>query len=350
MINYKKLANLVNLLLVVLPLVSCTPVDNPEKIWEFSSVGLFSANLTPDGKYSLCATVDKGVSYWDLESNQEKFRFNHGIDPKTRQPKTITQVALAPDESIGATALPGEIGIWDLKTGKSLRYWSLPHSDRQILSLSLSEYGKYALIGFTGSKATLINLVTGQTLKEFEHADSIRTVSLSHKGQFALLGSDDKYLRLWDLNTGNLFKQWLMESAVQYATFSPDDQFILVSQTLGKGKIISVQTGETISSLSNQFGHDFSLGSNSLLSAAFFDNNRYIAAGCSPRYIRIFDVKTGKLTKQFSLSKKTNWITSPAPIIALAITANNQVIAQSSNGLGYLYSLYGSTVNVVNTE
>ncbi len=349
-LNYKNLTYLVTLLLVILPLVSCTPVDKPEKIWEFSSVGLFSASLSPEGKYSLCATVDKGVSYWDLENNQEKFKFTHGIDPKTKQNKTVSQVALASGKAIGATALPGELGVWDLHTGKSLRYWTLPYADRQILSLSLSEYGKYALISFSGNHAILINLVSGQTLKEFKQTDSIAAVALSHSGQFALIGSADRQVKLWDLNTGALAKQWLMESPVQYVTFSPDDQFILASQTLGKGKIFSVQTGEEISGLLNQLGHDFSLGSNSLLSAIFFDQNRYLATGCPPRYIRIFEVKTGKLIKQLSLSKKSNWITSPAPIIALALSAPNQLIAQSSNGLGYLYPLNLNKIDVVNTE
>lgn len=343
MINIKKLIYLVTFLLVILPLVSCTPVDKPEKIWTFSSVGLFSASLTPDGKYSLCATVDKGVSYWDLENNQEKFKFTHGIDPITKQSKTITQVALAPGKAIGATALPGELGIWDLHTGQSLRYWTLPYVDRQILSLSLSEYGKYALIGFSGTKAILLNLVSGQTIREFNQADSVSSVAISHNGQFALIGSDDRQVKLWDLNTGTLAKQWTMKSPIQYARFSPDDQFILVSQTLGKGKILSVQTGEEISSLLNQLGHDFSLGANSLLSAVFFDQNRYVATGCSPRYIRIFEVKTGKLIKQFNLSKKSSWITSPAPIIALAVGEPNQLIAQSSNGLGYLYTFKAKT-------
>ena len=336
------------MLVVLLALISCTPVDLAEKTWHFSSVGLFSSSLSPDGKYSLYATIDKGVAFQNLETNQIKFRFTHGIDPLTKQTKTITHVAMA--ESIAATALPGEIGIWDLKTGQSLRYWALPYKDRQILSLSLSEFGKYALIGFTGTKAILINLISGKTIREFEHADSVSTVSLSHQGQFALIGSDDFSVRLWDLTTGKLAQQWFMKSAVQYATFSPDDKFILVSQNLGPGKIFSVQTGKVITQLSNQFGHDFTLGSNSLLSAIFLNNNRYIAAGCPPRYIRIFEVRTGKLIKQFNLTKKNLWLTGPAPIIALAMNKKNQLIAQSSNGLGYLYTLDNITLHTVNTE
>ncbi len=331
-------------------MISCTPSDSPEKIWTFSSVGLFSSTLSPDGKYSLFASVDKGVYYWALEKNQALYQFNHGVDNKTKQLKTITQVALASGASIAATALPGEIGIWDLKTGKSLRYWQLPHQDTQILSLSLSEQGKYALIGFSEAKAILLDLVSGNIIKEFDHADSVHTVSLSHSGQFALIGSNDTSLRLWDLSTGKLAQQWLMESGIQSAVFSPDDQFILMSQTLGQSKILSVPTGKIVSLLKNKLGHDFSLGSNSFLSGVFFDNNRYVAAGCSPRFIRIFEVKTGKLIQQFNLSDKANWITGPAPIIALAINAKNQLIAQSSNGLGYLYSLYGTKINMLNTE
>ncbi len=340
MINYKKLTYLVNLLLVIMPLVSCTPTDNPEKTWLFSSVGLFSAALSHDGDYSLCATVDKGAAYWDLNANEIKYHFNHSVDSVSKQPKTVTTVALANSAPIAATALPGEIGIWDLNTGKSLRYWALPYADKQILSMGLSEYGKYALIGFSSSQAILLDLISGNIMRTFESSESVSSVSLSHNSQFALIGSEDKHLKLWDLNKGTLAKDWVMESPVQYATFSPDDQFILVSQTLGKGKILSVQTGEIISELINQFGNDFSLGSNSLLSALFFDNNQYVATGCPPRYIRLFEVKTGKFIKEFRLSKKSDWITSPAPIIALAIQPQGKLIAQSSNGLGYQFSIH----------
>lgn len=339
MINYKKLTHLATLLLVIIPLVSCSPTDDPEKTWDFSSVGLFSGVFTHQGNYSLCATVDSGVAYWDLNGNQIKYKFNHPIDPVSKQPKIVTTVALAHSAPIGATALPGEIGIWDLNTGKSLRYWALPYADKQILSMSLSEYGKYALIGFSSAQAILLNLISGNIMKTFESAESVSTVSLSHNSQFALIGSEDKHLKLWDLNNGTLAKDWVMESPVQYATFSPDDQFILVSQTLGKGKILSVQTGEVISELVNQFGHDFSLGSNSLLSALFFDNNQYVVTGCPPRYIRLFEVKTGKFIKELRLSKKSKWITSPAPVIALAMQPQHKLIAQSSNGLGYQFTL-----------
>lgn len=339
MINYKKLIHSVTLLLVIIPLVSCSPTDDPEKFWDFSSVGLFSGALSYQGHYALCATVDKGATYWDLNANQLKYKFNHPADPVSKQPKIVSSVALAHSAPIGATALPGEIGIWDLNTGKSLRYWALPNADKQILSMSLSEYGKYALIGFSSSQAILLNLISGNIIKTFEAGDSISSVALSHNGQFALIGSEDKQVKLWDLNKGSLAKNWVMESPVQYTTFSPDDQFILVSQTLGKGKILSVQTGEVISELLNQFGHDFSLGSNSLLSAVFFDNNQYVATGCPPRYIRLFEVKTGKFIKELRLSKKSKWITSPAPIIALAMQPHHKLIAQSSNGLGYQFSL-----------
>jgi len=317
----------------LLTLVGCKD-SKPVNTWTHSNQGSFDADLTSDGQQALIVTLDKGTQFWDLGSKKILYTFSHSADKESLH----RIVRIAEKASIAITADDESIASWDTKTGESKAYWKLPAVP---LDIDLSKDGRFALIGFSDSKARIIDMKTGTSWKTFEHADKINTVAFSHDEKYAFMGSSDTAARLWNLNTGDMSQQWFMPYKINRVAISPNNQYAFISSSQSNSEIRDIQTGQNVCDITirKPWLPKFIKAPLSISSVLFSHDSQKLYTGSPPRNIRQWDVKSGKLEKEWVIPNRYFIKPMAAVILALAITEDNKLVCETSNGMGYQFLL-----------
>lgn len=308
----------------------CDKADPSTQTQQYSAQGSLDADIDESGHFAIIATVDAGTQYWNLDANQMLFIFTHQKNEKS----THRLVKLAQQAPIAITLDDHAIGVWDTQSGESKAFWALENTP---LAVSLSQDGRFALIGFAKNEAKLIDLRTGLSWRTFEHADKVNSVDLSKNEQYALIGSEDSAVRLWDLNQGTLKRQWLFPFGIDHVALSSDNHYALISSSLNKTEIRDAQTGELVSELKlplskMPFSKETTL---TITSSTFSKRDNILYTGSPPNYIREWDIKSGQLIHEWALPKHKGFAKNIAIPIAIAIKADGSLLSQATNGRGY---------------
>lgn len=322
-----------SLLIFLLAILSgCDFSDTPIRTWEHSGLGSFDAKLSQNGTLALVATVDHGTHLWDLNENQSKFIFSD--KPQEKTPHQI----LSFRPPIATTAFKNQFVVWNTKNAQSLGFWQMPGN---ILSMDLTQDGRFALMGMDNNQAHLIDLKTGFTFKIFQHADNINSVAFSNNEQYVLIGSDDTAARLWDLNSGEMAHQWFHDSKITFVAMSPNNEYALISSAQHLTEIKNTKTGETISHLSfNQFPLNLvSNQSSTVTTVTFSQDGQYVFTGSPPRHIYQWRINDGKLIRKWVIPTKKSrpHAAIPLSIVLLEKESKQELIVETSNGKGYVF-------------
>jgi WD40 repeat protein len=181
--------------------------------------------------------------------------------------------------------------LLDIVTGEELREFP-----GNVLSMTFSPDGRYLLIG-SGEIAYLWDVSTGKELRRFVgHQDAIFHMAFSNEGQFALTctipGSPDSTARLWDVATGEELRQFPDRQngiGIFNMAFSPDSQYVLIGHNT-VARMHHRATGAYIRQFEN--GPNFT-------SVGFSPNGKFILT--SNHLIAVlWDANTGEQLRQFS--------------------------------------------------
>jgi DNA-binding beta-propeller fold protein YncE len=150
--------------------------------------------VSPDGKYLMAGCDDTQVHIWDIKTGTEtqQLRGHMGV---------VYGVAFSPD---GRRALSGGGGdntmiLWDLKTGKALRKFSI---QGQVRNVAFTPDGRKA-VGAGENTVTLWDLQTGQVVRRFQgHNGVVFALAISRDGRRLVTGGTDRSIRYWDVATG----------------------------------------------------------------------------------------------------------------------------------------------------
>ncbi len=321
------------LFILVFILLGCDQGIKPSRTFTHSGLGIVAAAISKNSEQALVSTVDLGVQFWDLQANKLKFKLkHHGYD------QDILAIALAKDSPIAVSLSANAMAVWDTKTGQAYRYLEIKEKPT---SLALSKTGKYALIGFTDYSAQLIDVVNGNILRNFKHADTVTTVELSDDNKLAMIGSDDTAVRIWELNTGNMLYQWFHPSKVNHIKSSPNNQYLLNASSQSKAWIHDLKTGKIVSELQLAPKYNiFRILPSSITASLFTNDSKTIITGHPPRSIKIWDVQTGHLKKEITISSRSYWRPGASVTLALGLNEHEKILtAETSNGLAYQFIL-----------
>ncbi len=136
-------------------------------------------------------------------------------------------------------ALGAGVQIWDLNTGKTR---DLGGSG---MLVHLFPDARRFATSWVVQTAHIIDLESGDVLREFAHGGRIWAIGLSRDGRKLLTGGLDKVIRIWDVDTGDLLVT--MDAQPDYITraaFSPDGQEVIVARHDKTLAVFETSTGK----------------------------------------------------------------------------------------------------------
>ena len=278
---------------------------------------VFSATFTPDGRNILMDDGDNSAGLWDTSNGNELRRF-------TGHQSTVRSVVSSADGHILLTgSWDGTAKLWDVAGGKQLRTFE-GWADG-VNSVAVSATGHLISTGGWDHTATIWNTTPGQVPLRLEgHTSGILSVALSQDDKLVLTGSADHTARLWDTSSGaELHRFEGHTGAVLSVTFSLDHKMVLTGSEDGTARLWDAASAHPLLEVLGHTARVYrgDLGA-SVVGAAFTPDGQNFLTGCEDMKTRLWDVKTGKLLKEFEGHFE--------PITSLALSADGSKVLTGS--------------------
>lgn len=309
----------------LLILAGCDRAEKPAYHFEVATRGAYSAALSEDGLQALVGSVNHGASWWQVSQQERLYDWNHQQGNYTE----VVAAAISGKGDFALTASALDVVLWDVRTGKSLTYFNAP---AEILAVSLSRSGKYALLGLVNRTAVLMDVKKGGVLRTFHHNGRVQSVYLSADSRYAITGDDDYKARLWDVQKGKLLFTREHSQKVQLVRLSPDNRLALSVSKYDQALIWDVKTGQAIAELS--ISSEALKRGKSFTTARFSEDGAFLLTGSSNREVTLWDTGSMKPQKQWRLTKR-KWMKPTGATLLDVAFAGDQIIAVGSNGLVY---------------
>jgi len=244
--------------------------------------------ISSNGKYLVTGNQMKGtVKLWDLFSGQLLRTFKHQ--------KYVEDIDLSPDAKVLGIVDGYEniVSLCDIATGKEIRTFHGRTGERlnaAMLSLDISQDGKYLATGDMHSTGTIWDLRTGEKIREFKGPETFETnqvlvdkVAFSLDGKLLATSSSDHVVRVWDIASGALIKSFSGTNG--QVKFTSDGTLISGCED-HTVKFWNLPEGERIKTVG---GH-----TSEVVSIAISPNGKLIVTGNSDGTAKVWDFFTGK--------------------------------------------------------
>jgi RNA polymerase sigma factor (sigma-70 family) len=245
-----------------------------------------SIDFTPDGKSLVSCGIWDGIRIWDTASGKQIRRL--AIETAGDRPLSVS-----PDGKLLAilvqrkTVQEESIAIYEFATGRLVRRFG---KENQASGLLFSPDGKTLASYRWPHTVSLWDPSTGRLLHTLKgHKDNVWAVAFSADGKTLVSGSDDKTIRFWDVGTGKQLRQINHKNGVGVLALSSDGKFLATIDVFKK-----VQEGG---------GH------------WPFDDR-----------VRLWEVATGKETRQLILPAKESAQDESRAFQSLAFTPDGKVL------------------------
>jgi WD40 repeat protein/serine/threonine protein kinase len=303
--------------------------------------GIFTATFSPDGQYVLTSSLDYSARLWDTETGLELRRF-------TGHTGSVYGIAFSPD---GHKILTGgrdtTMRVWNIQGNNERGTYS--GGEGFMYGLRFSPDGQYVLVGTIDGSASLFETATGYPVEVFTHPSSLLDLQFSPDGSSVWTGSNDGIARLWDARTGEQLRSFDAPNP----TFSVDGRFILTgtdTQTMlwdarSAEQLLTIeQVGQqafsddaqyfALTNGDNKEVYIYETASGTLLNTiqvpgiplggVFSPDNQYLLTGGRDNILRLWDVNTGELVREFVGHTNTIWG------LALAFSPDGRTILSGS--------------------
>jgi WD40 repeat protein len=201
------------------------PVASAKRKWKLEEVRrhpkgsiVYGLAFTPDGRRVVMGgdPIAEGVQVWDPATGETKDLGGHGI-----------AIAMFPNGKQFATSwLSRTIQIIDLETGDVLR--ELDHGTT-VRALALSPDGNRLVSGGLDHKLHVWNTADGEKVCTFDKYDNwVTRAAFSADGKHVFSAGHDRKLRTWDVKTGQeVPRKMVHPETVWGLAVSPDGRFVL---------------------------------------------------------------------------------------------------------------------------
>lgn len=234
------------------------------------------AKFSHDGKKFASCSQDGTVRVWDVETGREL----HALPGKGQNKNLVWAVAFSPDDKVVVvTNDDGTLTLWDPESGLEFNPAGLgdtfaPHEE-SMRYIEFTPDGRYLIAASTDMTASIIDVNTGQVIRQFEHhtPDSLgenatreerREASRRHTVNGVQLTPDGKTLitcgynglvKFWDVETGSLIRSadYHNGAKVSSITLSSDGRLLVSCGYDGNAVIVDAASGEALTTIVSPF-------------------------------------------------------------------------------------------------
>ena len=152
-------------------------------------------------------------------------------------------------------------------------------------------------------------------LGNVNHEGRVRSVSLSASGERLLTGSEDGTARLWDMLSGDELHRWQHAEEVQLVALDPPGSRAMSASKYDRAVIWDTESGREIGSLPLrqtrvQRGVMFTV-------ASFSADGSRLLTGTSDRLLQLWDSNGLRRLSSWTLPKRKAWKPTGAAVLAL---------------------------------
>jgi len=213
--------------------------------------------FSSDGQRALSGGDDHQVILWDLATGNELQRF-------TGHNGWVRAVAFSPDESLAASGgfagdsiyanlEPGELFLWDLRSGKAIHRFEGGDNTHPsgVQDIAFSPDGQALLVSFGVFSASkldygleLLDVHSGEEIQSFPVDHDNFSITISPDGKQILTGGSDFNLHLWDLESGEELRVLSgHHGLLTSVAFSPDGSKALTADWAGRVLLWDLESG-----------------------------------------------------------------------------------------------------------
>ncbi|MBL8090223.1 MAG: WD40 repeat domain-containing protein [Anaerolineales bacterium] len=264
--------------------------DNTVRVWEAETgkeisrmthdYSVWSADISPDGKYVVSSSEDRTIRVWELDTGKEISRMWHGA--------IIWSVSFSPDgKYVLSSSGDKTTRIWDVKTGNELIRLTNPNSSQAPVAM-FSPDGRSVIDNATEISGDLEKL--GYTRINFSRGFS----SISPNSNFVLLqecevqspsgGCDKSVVVVWDIVKGEEVSRISIEKHIWVTRFSTNSQYVLIGGDDNYVHVIDIESDKEISKLPH---------TSRVYTAAFSPDGKHIISSSDDGVIRLWEIESG---------------------------------------------------------
>lgn len=246
-----------------------------------------SMAISPDGQ--TLATGSYGeITLWDAKSGAVRHRLGGFVHQ-------VVALAFAPDGKTlvtggGVPSESGEVKIVDVAGGKIIRDLPTPHSD-VVYGVAVRPDGSLIATASADKTAKLFDMKTGARTGNFEgHTQHVLDVVWLPDGARFATGGADGLVKIWDVAKGEKIRD-IPGFGKQVMRMAVHQKNAMVAAGDGSVKSINLETGG--------INRTFTVGSNPVTAVSVTATGEQILAGSDDGVAKRFDVKTGKLIREW---------------------------------------------------
>lgn len=278
--------------------------DSEYPAYQSLSRGILSLAWSPDGEKFAFGLRDRTVRLYSFDHiDNEIALFDEQVVYQDDYQLTVRAVAYSPDgRFIASGGHANHIILWDSEQEESSIRRFCCHNPGPdglgVNALDFSPDGKFILSGSSDGTVKLWETHSGKNIRTIEVSSRVFAVAFSPDGSI-MSGSTSPSSKkksaifLWNKETGYEERKLYHPGGSWSIRFSPDGRF-LASGGYSDGKIMiwEVSTGKLMQTLTEP-------ESRQIRSLDYSPDGRYIVSGVTSGPLPLWDVKTGKIVREF---------------------------------------------------
>lgn len=276
------------------------------------------------------------LTIWDVGTARPVMTFGE-------LPTSTVQVRFSPDgklvaaRSSGAGAenphWPGEVGIWNLETGKRIHKLQtfdpdeLPDDGSYFMTdFAFSHDGAHVVTGRTDGVVTVWEVSSGRKIRDVKaHKGSVSSVAVDRFRSRIVSGGADRTVRVWDLSTGAEINSMRGGSPIRTVAFLDGLRVASVGQNIRIWDAASPQPARTYQ------GHHRS----SFVNGVAFGPKSDLLGTASMHVARIRNVKRGRLRR----NEEDVLVRSNSPGPGMAFSPDGRLFGTTDKSGGKLWNV-----------
>ncbi|HEY1068314.1 MAG TPA: hypothetical protein VGE52_19470, partial [Pirellulales bacterium] len=235
----------------------------------------FGLAFSPDGQDVAVGLANSLIRIFDRESGKaEREISGHGRGP-------VWRVEYLGADRIVSAASDGSAALWNIATGEEVK--SLRHGYAYVTALDVSPKGDRFATG--SERIAALWDAEGNSLGEFAHPDTVKSVALSADGSQVVTSCGDNIVRVWNASGGPAVWEYRVRGGACVAAVPTSDAKSIV---VGEGPWVLVLDSET-------HAPRFRLGRHEGIAGAAYrpGRNELISAGRRDGAIKVWDLAKG---------------------------------------------------------